>query len=62
MVCAMHRLFRADERNDIMEGDFDPEMERRRNELEEEIRNNPGWLNRLFFRFARSSYYKQFQK
>ena len=53
MVCAMHRFFRVDERNDVMEGEFDPEMERRRRELEEEIANNPGWLNRLFLRFSR---------
>jgi len=56
MVCAMHRLFRADERNDIMDGDFDPEKERRRRELEEEIANNPGWLNRLFLRFSQPKY------
>ncbi len=52
MVCAVHRLFRI-EREEIMEGEFDPEKERRRRELEEEIANNPGWLTRLFFRFSR---------
>ncbi len=52
MVCAMHRLFKY-ERDEIMEGEFDPEMERRRRELEEEIANNPGWISRLFLRFSR---------
>ncbi len=55
MVCAMHRLFKI-ERDEIMEGDFDPERELRRRELEEEIANNPGLLTRLFLRFSRAKY------
>ena len=55
MVCAIHRIFKI-ERDEIMEGDFDPEIELRRRELEEEIANNPGWLTRLFLRFSRSRY------
>lgn len=52
MVCAMHRLFTI-ERDEIMEGEFDAEREKRRRELEEEIAANPGWLSRLFLRFIR---------
>ncbi len=51
MVCAMHRLFETtaqsvkDDR--VMDGDFDPEEERKLREEEEKPATEAGWVTRL---------------
>ena len=55
MVCALHRLFQSEEDDRIMEGDFDPEVEKRRREEERRSPTQQGVLTRLIQRVTRVS-------
>lgn len=53
MVCAMHRMFQSSADDEIMEGNFDPEVEKKKRAeeaLAELRRKNrkPGLFTRLF--------------
>jgi hypothetical protein len=55
MVCALHRLFQSEEDDRIMEGDFDPEVEKRRREEERRSPTQQGVVTRLIQRVTRVS-------
>ena len=55
MVCAMHRMFQSEEDDRIMEGDFDPEVERMKRDAAEKQTENTGWLTRAIHRLLSKS-------
>ena len=46
-ICAMHRIFQSEEDDRIMEGEFDPEIEKQKREAEAKLMASPGLLARL---------------